>query len=68
MSFDRNRLKLLAAQLLADDLLAVGIHTVYMKAVLGQVDAHYFHFSIFGMFLHGSLRFIWLTGIASLAR
>ena len=43
------------------------IHRVYMETVLGQVDAQYLHFPILGMLFHGSLRFIWLTAIASLA-
>jgi len=48
-------------------LTAVAINTVYLQAVLGQIDPHYLHFRSFAMLPHGSPRFIWLTGIASLA-
>jgi hypothetical protein len=60
-------LELLTAKLFVDCFSVIGIYTVHMETVLGQVDAHYLHFLIFAMFSHGSLRFIWLTGITSLA-
>jgi hypothetical protein len=60
-------LELLVAKLLSYRLKAVVINTVYVQAVLGQIDPHYLHFPSFAMLLHGLPRFIWLTGIANLA-